>query len=515
MDTPGSVRFRFARQSSYQPLDKLAAADDNTGNHATTPDTFYYSTSAAAADDGSVDLFELTREVPTLAVIEFTDGSSDGGAAAEEVEDGGGGGGGEEVEIPASVRLMYAAHGGDVAAIKELVEEHAADVNYRDIDNRTALHVAACQGYGDVVELLIRLNADVDPKDHWGSTPLADAIYYKNHEVVRLLEDHGAELPMAPMHVKNARDVPEYEIDPHEIDFSNSVNINKGTFLRASWRGIEVAVKKLGDEVFTDEEKLRAFRDELALLQRIRHPNVVQFLGAVTQSTPMMIITEFLPKGDLCEYLLNIGGLKPRTAVRYALDIARGMSYLHEIKPHPIIHCDLEPSNILRDDSGHLKVADFGVSKLLKVSQGADENRSISCDDSSCRYAAPELFRNEDYDTKVDVFSFALILQEMIEGCPPFVSKEGKEAQRAYDHHKRPPFKASGKSYAHGLRELIEECWNDDPVKRPTFRQIIRKLDHIYNHLGRKKRWIKVRPLKCFLRNESLGSHGSSSYARR
>ncbi|KAK9696877.1 hypothetical protein RND81_08G002900 [Saponaria officinalis] len=419
---------------------------------------------------------------------------------------------------------MYAAHGGDVAAIKELVEEYAADVNYRDIDNRTALHVAACQGYGEVVELLLQLKADVDPKDNWGSTPLADAIYYKNHEVVRLLEDHGAKLPMAPMHVKNARDVPEYEIDPQEIDFSNSVNINKGTFLRASWRGIEVAVKKLGDEVFTDEEKLRAFRDELALLQRIRHPNVVQFLGAVTQSTPMMIITEFLPKGDLCEYLLNIGGLKPRTTVRYALDIARfegsldhvGMSYLHEIKPHPIIHCDLEPSNILRDDSGHLKVADFGVSKLLKVTQGADENRSISNDDSSCRYMAPELFRNEAYDTKVDVFSFALILQEMIEGCPPFSSKDEKEAQRAYDHHKRPPFKAPGKSYAHGLRELIEECWNDDPAKRPTFRQIIRKLDHIYNHLGRKKRWIKVRPLKCFLRNESsLGSHGSSSYARR
>ncbi|KAK9706871.1 hypothetical protein RND81_07G157500 [Saponaria officinalis] len=402
METPRSVRFRFGRQSSYLRLDKLAGAD---GGDATS----------SAAED----IFVYRREVPQLVPIEFTDGSSDGGTTeADAVLVVGDRSGGEEeeekeVEIPASVKLMYAAHEGDVEGIKELVEECAADVNFRDIDDRTALHVAACQGYGEVVELLIQLKADVDSMDRWGSTPLADAIYYKNHEVVKLLEDNGAKLPMAPMHVKNARDVPEYEIDPQEIDFSNSININKGTFLRASWRGIEVAVKKLGDEVFTNEEKLRAFRDELALLQRIRHPNVVQFLGAVTQSTPMMIVTEFLPKGDLYEYLQNRGGLKPRTAVRYALDIARGLSYLHEIKPHPVIHCDLEPSNILRDDSGHLKVADFGVSKLLKVSQGAEDNRPVSSDGSSCRYMAPELSRNEDYDTNVDVFSFGLILQEV------------------------------------------------------------------------------------------------------
>jgi serine/threonine protein kinase len=57
-----------------------------------------------------------------------------------------------------------------------------------------------------------------------------------------------------------------------------------------------VAVKTFGEEMFTDEDKVNAFRDELALLQKIRHPNVVQFLGAVTQSTPMMIVTEYLPK---------------------------------------------------------------------------------------------------------------------------------------------------------------------------------------------------------------------------
>lgn len=123
----------------------------------------------------------------------------------------------------------------------------------------------------------------------------------------------------------------------------------QGTFCIASWRGIQVAVKKLGEEFFIDEEKVwvrfmwqllfscfdpnfcvfflvdavyftgevlifrKAFRDELSLLQKIRHPNVVQFLGAVTQSTPMMIVTEYLQKVSLsftvnsASYMLSMG----------------------------------------------------------------------------------------------------------------------------------------------------------------------------------------------------------------
>uniref|UniRef100_A0A5B7AK26 Putative dual specificity protein kinase shkB n=1 Tax=Davidia involucrata TaxID=16924 RepID=A0A5B7AK26_DAVIN len=423
----------------------------------------------------------------------------------EEREDGEG--------IDPTVRLMYLANEGDLEGIKELLDS-GTDVNFRDIDDRTALHVAACQGFSDVVVLLLERGAEVDPQDRWGSTPLADAIHYKNHDLIKLLEKHGAKPLMAPMHVKNAREVPEYEIDPKELDFTNSVNITKGTFRIASWRGIQVAVKKLEEEVISDEDKVRAFRDELALLQKIRHPNVVQFLGAVTQSSPMMIVTEYLPKGDLHAFLKRKGALKPTTAVRFALDIARGMNYLHENKPEAIIHRDLEPSNILRDDSGHLKVADFGVSKLLRVANRVKEDRPLTCQDSSCRYVAPEVFRIEEYDTKVDVFSFALILQEMIEGCPPFHTKQENKVPESYAAKERPPFRAPAKRYAHGLRELIEECWSEKPAKRPTFRQIISRLDNIYNSLGHKRRW-KVRPLKCFHNLEAMWKKDHSSPSSR
>ncbi|KAL6538694.1 hypothetical protein OROGR_012682 [Orobanche gracilis] len=379
---------------------------------------------------------------------------------------------GDVIDIDPGLKLMYLVNAGDLDGIKELLDS-GADVNFRDIDHRTALHVAACQGYYDVAQLLLENGTEVDPKDRWGSTPLADAMHYKNHDMIKLLEKYGAKHLMAPMHVQNARQVPEYEIGPGELDFTNSIEITK---------------------VFYS----KAFRDELALLQKVRHPNVVQFLGAVTQNSPMMIVTEYLPKGDLHEYLKRKGALKPATALRFAMDIARGMNYLHENKPEAIIHRDLEPSNILRDDSGHLKVADFGVSKLLKVANRVKEDKPLTCHDTSCRYVAPEVFRNEEYDTQVDVFSFALILQEMIEGCPPFHSKQDQDVPKSYAANERPPFRAPMKFYAHGLKQLIEECWSVNPTDRPTFKKIIPRLEAIYNRFGHRRRWKVMKPLKCF-----------------
>ncbi|XP_020581281.1 serine/threonine-protein kinase STY8-like isoform X2 [Phalaenopsis equestris] len=395
-------------------------------------------------------------------------------------------------DVDANIRLMYLANEGDLDGMRELFDA-GVDVNFRDIDGRRALHVAACQGSAEVVELLLDRGAKVDVEDRWGSTPLADAIHYKNNEVIKLLEKHGAKLQIAPMHVKNIREIPEYEIDPRELDFTNSVQITKGTFHMATWRGVQVAVKRLDEDLLTDEDKVKAFRDELALLQKIRHPNVVQFLGAVTQSSPMMIVTEYLPKGDLRAFLKRKGALKPLLAVTFGLDIARGMNYLHEHKPEAIIHRDLEPSNILRDDSGLLKVADFGLSKLLDMTKSIREDRPLVCEDNGCRYVAPEVFRNEEYDTTVD----------MIEGCMPFNTQPDSRVPNLYAAKERPPFRAPPRHYAFGLKELIVQCWSENPAARPTCRDIIERLTDIRNHIIQKQRW-KVRALRCFQNIEAI-----------
>uniref|UniRef100_A0ACD5VHZ5 Uncharacterized protein n=2 Tax=Avena sativa TaxID=4498 RepID=A0ACD5VHZ5_AVESA len=417
----------------------------------------------------------------------------------------------------ANFQLMYMAHEGNAEGIRELLDA-GADPNFRDSDGRTAMHISACEGHAEVVQLLLERGAEAVVEDQWGSTPLADAMHYQNHDVIKILEKHDSNHKVAPMHVNSDRDVPEYEIDSKELEFTTGKGLSKGTFRKATWRGILVAVKKLDDDVLTDENKVQAFRDELDVLQLIRHPNVVQFLGAVTQTNPMMIVMEFMPKGDLRKHLNNKGALEPAYAVKLALDIARGMSYLHEHKPQAIIHRDLEPSNILRDDTGHLKVADFDLCKMLKWRRKVREEMPVTSPGNACRYVAPEVLRKEEYDNKVDVFSFALILQEMIEGHLPFYNKKIDEIEKAHSSKERPPFRAHPKNYAHGLRELIEQCWSENPVHRPDFRVVIDRLSAIQNELAHRNRW-KVRPLRCFLSFEGLRkkdrNEGSTSRSSR
>jgi serine/threonine protein kinase len=394
--------------------------------------------------------------------------------------------------------LLYCACKGDVQGLEQLLEE-GLSVDAADFDDRTALHLAACEGHLNVVEFLIKKGADVNHPDRWGSTPLADARHYGNMDVCKVLEQNGARLKTSSMRVATPKEIPEYEIIPSQLIFTDTkYKMPEGSkYGVARWHGTKVAVKELSTADFSEEAFLE-FRDELDLLQRLRHPNVVQFLGAITQSTPMMIVTEFLPQMDLAKYLKEKKRLDPERALSYALDIARGMNYLHENKP-PIIHRDLKPSNLLRD-AKHLKVADFGLS-LPKYdsaseyvgSNSARSNESIRAKPlkgTSYRYMAPELstkaYGSEEIDKSVDVFSFAIIVQEMMEGSPPFHSQQPEAVAKLYAEGQRPPFKHHARRYPAGLKELIENCWDKNPSARPTFNSIIDKLTKIQEESGRK-----------------------------
>ncbi|KAF8402412.1 hypothetical protein HHK36_013367 [Tetracentron sinense] len=216
--------------------------------------------------------------------------------------------------------------------------------------------------------------------------------------------------------------------------------------------------------------------------------------------------------GDLGSYLQKKGRLSPSKALRLALDIARhnfpscissgvlhvnflvfrGMNYLHECKPEPIIHCDLKPKNILLDSGGQLKVSGFGLIKLSKISPDkAKLPQPGSHVDPSSLYVAPEVYKDEIFDRSVDAFSFGLILYEMIEGVPAFHPKAPEDvAKMICLERKRPPFKIKSKSYPPDLKELVEECWDPEPVVRPIFSEIIVRLDKIVAN-GSKNGWWK------------------------
>ncbi|XP_073000339.1 integrin-linked protein kinase 1-like isoform X2 [Typha latifolia] len=403
----------------------------------------------------------------------------------------------EELTVPenldSTMQLLFSASQGDAQGVEEILNE-GIDVNSIDLDGRTALHIAACEGQLDVVKLLLSRRANIDARDRWGSTAAADAKFYGNLEVYNILKARGAKVPKTrktPMTVSNPRDIPEYELNPGELQFRRGEEVLKGTYQVAKWNGTKVSVKILDKERYSDPDSINAFKHELTLLEKVRHPNVVQFVGAVTQNIPMMIVSEYHPKGDLGSYLQKKGRLQAHKVLRFALDIARGMNYLHQCKPDPIIHCDLKPKNILLDNGGQLKVAGFGLLKLSKIS--ADKAKLAhpeSLIENLSPYIAPEIYRNDIFGRSVDAFSFGLILYEMIEGAPAFQPKSpGEVAQMICVEGLRPPLKNKSKSYPPDVKELIEECWDPQPVVRPTFSEVIIRLDKIYATCAKQGRW--------------------------
>jgi len=383
--------------------------------------------------------------------------------------------------LDSTMQLLSMACKGDVKGVQDLLDE-GIDVNSIDLDGRTALHIAACEGHVEVVKLLLSRRANIDAHDRWGSTAAADAKYYGNVEVYNILKARGAKVPKTrktPMVVANPREVPEYELNPLDIKIRKSDGISKGSYQVAKWNGTKVSVKILDKESYKDPESINAFQHELTWFEKVRHPNVVQFIGAVTQNLPMMIVLEYHSKGDLGSYLQKKGRLSLSKALRFALEIARGMNYLHECKPDPVIHCDLKPKNILLDCGGQLKVAGFGVLRLSKVSEDKVKLEQPEAIDRTSLYLATEILKDEIFDRSVDVYSFGLILYEMVEGVPPFSKSPEETAKLMSLDDKRTALKMKSKSFPLDLKELIKECFHLDCVGRPTFSEIIVRLDKI------------------------------------
>ena len=170
--------------------------------------------------------------------------------------------------------------------------------------------------------------------------------------------------------------------------------------------------------------------------------------------------------------------------LRYAIQFAQGMSFLHTCKP-PILHRDLKPANLLLDFADTLKVSDFGLAKLRperaptqgseQVPDDAYQPYTMTGETGSYRFMAPEVFRHEPYGRPVDVYSFAMILYHMLVGEPPWAHLDGLKAVRAAAiEHDRPTIPR------HIVQELAELCraaWADDPKARPSFTAVLELLN--------------------------------------
>ncbi|KAM1045800.1 hypothetical protein FF1_036704 [Malus domestica] len=219
----------------------------------------------------------------------------------------------------------------------------------------------------------------------------------------------------------------------------------------------------------------KQFNREVTLLSRLHHPNVIKFIAACRKPPVYCVVTEYLSEGSLRAYLhkLEEKSLPLEKLVAIALDIARGMEYIHS---QGVIHRDLKPENVLVDAEFHLKIADFGIACEEVYCD------SLSDDPGTYRWMAPEMIKRKSYGRKVDVYSFGLVLWEMVAGAIPYEDMNPIQAAFAVVNKNLRP--AIPKGCPSAMQALIEHCWSLHPDKRPEFPQVVKALEQFESSLA-------------------------------
>ncbi|KAH9623916.1 hypothetical protein KSS87_002309 [Heliosperma pusillum] len=186
---------------------------------------------------------------------------------------------------------------------------------------------------------------------------------------------------------------------------------------------ITIAVKKL-DRIFMGADK--EFTAEVNAIGLTHHKNLVRFIGYCKEEDKRLLVYEYMPNGTVADYLFS--DLRPswQARIHIAQGVARGLLYLHEECTTPIIHCDIKPQNILVDDQYNARISDFGLAKLLVLNQ-THTNTAVR---GTKGYVAPEWFKNKPVTRKVDVYSFGVLLLEIV-CCRRCVCVELTESERA------------------------------------------------------------------------------------
>ncbi|CAN1217255.1 Serine/threonine-protein kinase STY17 [Linum perenne] len=160
--------------------------------------------------------------------------------------------------------------------------------------------------------------------------------------------------------------------------------------------------------------------------------------------------------------------------------MAQAMQYLHEQKPNKVIHRDLKPSNIFLDDANHVRVADFGHARFLN-----DNEMALTGETGTYVYMAPEVISCQPYNEKCDVYSFAVILNEIITGDYPYVETGIMQiAMQVADGSLRPALPEDEDGQLVELIDLICVSWDQDPSLRPSFATITSALKEIQSTLA-------------------------------
>eukprot|EP00258_Populus_trichocarpa_P001219 XP_002300019.1 serine/threonine-protein kinase STY13 isoform X1 [Populus trichocarpa] len=291
----------------------------------------------------------------------------------------------------------------------------------------------------------------------------------------------------------------EWEIDPSKLIIKSVIARGTfGTVHRGIYDGQDVAVKLLdwGEEGHRSEAEVAslraAFTQEVAVWHKLDHPNVTKFIGAAIGSSELNIqtenghigmpsniccvVVEYCPGGALKSYLIKNRRRKLafKVVVQLALDLARGLSYLHSKK---IVHRDVKTENMLLDKTRTVKLADFGVARIE-----ASNPNDMTGETGTLGYMAPEVLNGNPYNRKCDVYSFGICLWEIYCCDMPYPDLSFSEVTSAVVRQNlRPEIPRCCPS---SLANIMKRCWDANPDRRPEMEVVVFMLEAIDTSMG-------------------------------
>ncbi|XP_027154757.1 serine/threonine-protein kinase STY13-like [Coffea eugenioides] len=291
----------------------------------------------------------------------------------------------------------------------------------------------------------------------------------------------------------------DWEIDPSKLIIKSVIARGTfGTVHRGIYDGLDVAVKLLdwGEEGQRTEAEIAslraAFTQEVSVWHRLDHPNVSKFIGATMGASDLTILTdnghvgmprnmccvvvEYLPGGTLKSYLIKNRRRKLafKVVIQLALDLARGLSYLHSKK---IVHRDVKTENMLLDKTRTVKIADFGVARVE-----ASNPNDMTGETGTLGYMAPEVLNGNPYNRKCDVYSFGICLWEIYCCDMPYPDLSFSEVTSAVVRQNlRPEIPRCCPS---SLANVMKRCWDANPDKRPEMDEAVSMIEAIDTSRG-------------------------------
>ena len=224
----------------------------------------------------------------------------------------------------------------------------------------------------------------------------------------------------------------------------------------ATFRGARVAAKCMHNQIVS-YNNIQLFKREMNMASRIRHPNLLQFIGATLEGE-MVILTELMPTSLRKE--LETQPMSPDQTIMISLDVARALNYLHLMRPHPLIHRDISSANVLLEPLPNrrwrAKVSDYGTVNLLQ------QLHTVCPGNPS--YAAPEANDPNQQSPKMDIFSFGALLIEMLTGVIPAGDARERLVHRI--HHQP-------------LLSLIQRCLRVRKEDRPNASDVITEIERL------------------------------------